>query len=126
MIGDVHSYSIRLEGIRFRGRHGASKAERDLPQDFVVDIEVCLPVSELPKEDARQLVYDYDHVANLVVDEGTKHSYKLLETLGKRLIERLLAETPAISTVVRVRKFGPPTTSSVESVSIELQGRRSS
>ena len=29
---------IRLESIRFRGRHGASRAERDLPQDFTVTL----------------------------------------------------------------------------------------
>ncbi len=120
----VSQYGIRLEGIRFRARHGASDAERYLLQDFVVDLEVGLPVEELPETDERSRVYDYDRLASLVVEEGTSASYKLLETLAKRLLERILSDTPALSAMVRLRKFGPPTTVSVDTVAIELRGHR--
>jgi 7,8-dihydroneopterin aldolase/epimerase/oxygenase len=121
----VENYRIRLEGIRFRGRHGASRAERDLPQDFVVNLDVVLPVSALPRSDTRARVFDYDKLASLVVDEGTTVSYKLLETLAERLIARVLADTPAVAVQVQVKKFGPPTSVSVDAVAIELTGRRS-
>jgi 7,8-dihydroneopterin aldolase/epimerase/oxygenase len=124
MTASVDTYRIRLEGIRFRARHGASRAERDLPQDFVVCLDVTLPVALLPRADTRARVFDYDALASLVVDEGTRVSYKLLETLADRLIERVLADTPAISVSVRVKKFGPPTSASVDAVSVELTGRR--
>jgi dihydroneopterin aldolase len=124
MTASVDSYRIRLEGIRFRARHGASRAERDLPQDFVVNLEVALPVGSLPTSDARARVFDYDKLASLVVDEGTRVSYKLLETLADRLIERVLADTPATAVTVQVKKFGPPTQVSVDAVSVELTGRR--
>ncbi len=120
----ISAYSIRLDGIRFRARHGASDAERYLLQDFVVDLEVTLPLEELPDSDERSCVYDYDALASLVVEEGTSTSYKLLETLARRLLERLLADTPAVAATVRLRKFGPPTTASVDTVSIELRGDR--
>lgn len=120
----MDAYRIRLEGIRFRGRHGASDAERYLLQDFVVDLEVELPVTELPASDERSAVYDYDALASIVVEEGTGSSYKLLEILASRLLERVLSDTPAIAATVRIRKFGPPTTASVETVSVELRGRR--
>lgn len=115
-------YRIRLDGIRFRARHGASEAERYLLQDFVVDLEVGLPVSLLPESDDRSRVYDYDALASLVVEEGTRTSYKLLETLAARLLERILADTPASHATVRVRKFGPPTTASVDTVAVEVTG----
>ncbi len=120
----VSSYRIRLDGIRFRARHGVSDAERYLLQDFVVDLEVTLPVQLLPDNDERSCVYDYDALASLVVEEGTKTSYKLLETLAQQLLERVLADTPARSATVRLRKFGPPTTASVDTVAIELHGTR--
>lgn len=120
----VSRYGIRLDGIRFRARHGASDAERYLLQDFVVDLEVGLPVAVLPDSDERSCVYDYDELATLVVAEGTKTSYKLLETLAKRLLARILADTPALSVTVRLRKFGPPTTASVDTVAIELSAHR--
>ncbi len=120
----VESYRIRLEGIRFRARHGVSRAERDLPQDFVVTLDVVLPVALLPRSDSLARVFDYDQLATLVVDEGTRVSYKLLETLAERLIERVLADTPATSVSVLVKKFGPPTSASVDAVSVELTGTR--
>lgn len=124
MTASVETYRIRLDGIRFRAKHGVSRAERDLPQDFVVDLEVELPVALLPRSDSRARVFDYDQLASLVVDEGTRVSYKLLETLADRLIERTLADTPATKVRVQVKKFGPPTSASVDAVSVELTGHR--
>lgn len=120
----IETYRIRLEGIRFRARHGVSRAERDLPQDFVVHLDVTLPTATLPRTDSRARVFDYDQLASLVVDEGTAVSYKLLETLAERLISRILADTPAVAVQVQVKKFGPPTSASVDAVAIELTGRR--
>jgi 7,8-dihydroneopterin aldolase/epimerase/oxygenase len=124
MTPTVTTYRMRLEGIRFRARHGVSPAERDLPQDFVVDLEVELPVGALPASDERACVYDYDKLATLVVTEGTNTSYKLLETLASKLLERVLSDTAALSAIVRLRKFGPPTIASVDTVAIELGGSR--
>ena len=125
MTSSLTQYRIRLDGIRFRARHGASDAERYLLQDFVVDLEVVLPLEELPDSDERRAVYDYDALATLVVDEGTSTSYKLLETLAKRLIDRIIASTPALAATVRIKKFGPPTTASVDTVAVEIHGSAS-
>jgi dihydroneopterin aldolase len=124
MNGRVETYRIRLEGIRFRARHGASRAEQALPQDFVVHLEVELPVSALPQRDLRKSVFDYDRLANLVVEEGTRTTVRLLETLGQRLLERVLGDTEALGATVTIKKFGPPTTASVDSASVELTARR--
>lgn len=120
----IATYHMQLEGIRFRAHHGVSPEERQLPQDFVVDLDVTLPVDALPTSDDRACVYDYDALASLVVAEGTRISYKLLETLARRLLERILADSPAVAATVRLRKFGPPTTVSVDTVAIELRGER--
>jgi 7,8-dihydroneopterin aldolase/epimerase/oxygenase len=124
MPASVETYRIHLEGIRFRARHGVSRAERDLPRDFIVDLDVDLPVALLPRSDVRSRVFDYDQLASLVVDEGTKSSYKLLETLAQRVIARALADTPATAVTVRVKKLGPPTSASVDAVAVELRGHR--
>ncbi len=120
----VDCYRIVLEGIRFRGRHGASRAERGLLQDFVATVEIELPVAALPKTDTLKGVYDYGKLAEMVVDEGTRTSYRLLESLAQRLIARILADSPASAALVRVKKFGPPTAVSVDAVSVELRARR--
>ena len=121
----LSTYKIRLQGIRFRARHGALRAERDLPRDFVVDVTVELPVSALPRSDSLSRVFDYEKIATIVVDEGTQKTYKLLETLAQRLVERMLEETPAVAVTVEVRKFAPPTSASVDAFTVELSARRS-
>lgn len=120
----ISTYRMVLEGIRFRAKHGASRAERDLPQDFVVNLELELPVASLPRNDSLRGVYDYGKLAALVVEEATKSSHRLLETLGQRLIERVFAASPATMVSIRIKKFGPPTPVSVDAASIELQARR--
>lgn len=120
----VREYKIRLEGIRFRGNHGVTDSERDLPQDFLVNAELTLPSSVLPPSDQLKFVFDYDRVSTLVVQEGTKQNYLLLETLAQRLLERLLAETPATRASVSIQKSRPPTKASVDAVSVELVATR--
>ena len=124
MAATIDKYRIRLEGIRFRARHGVSRAERGLPQDFVVHLDVTLPVAALPRSDTLARVFDYDKLASLIVEEGTRTSYKLLEVLAERLIARVLDDTPATAVTVSVKKFGPPTHASVDAVSIELTGHK--
>jgi dihydroneopterin aldolase len=120
----VSTYKIRLQNIRFRARHGALRAERDLPRDFVVDVTVELPTTALPSKDSLSRVFDYEKLASIVVDEGTTKTYKLLETLAQRLIERMLEETPAETVTIEVRKFAPPTSASVDAFMVELSARR--
>lgn len=116
----VQKYRIVLDGVRFRSKHGASASERRLPQDFVAHVELSLPASNLPRVDDRREVVDYDRLASLVVDEATSKSCHLLETLARRIIDRLFAESPATSIRVLITKPRPPTSSSVEAASVEL------
>lgn len=120
----ISTYKIRLQNIRFRAKHGALRAERDLPRDFVADVSVELPAASLPRTDTLSRVFDYDRIAAIVVDEGTQKTYRLIETLAQRLVERILAETPAESVTIEVRKFAPPTCASVDAFSVELSARR--
>jgi dihydroneopterin aldolase len=116
----VQNYRIRLDGVRFRSKHGASASERRLPQDFVAHVELTLPASELPRGDERREVVDYDRIASLIVDEGTAKSCRLLETLARRIADRLFAETPATGVRIAVTKPRPPTSISVEAAAVEL------
>jgi 7,8-dihydroneopterin aldolase/epimerase/oxygenase len=116
----LHEYMLRLHGIRFRGNVGASRSERSIPQEIVVDVELTLPVSALPQRDAKREVVDYDMVARVVVEEGTASPHHLLETYAQRLIARLLDATPALRVRVAATKLRVPTTHSVDRAIVEL------
>jgi dihydroneopterin aldolase len=113
-------YRIRLDGVRFRSKHGASTSERRLPQDFVANVELSLPPEELPAGDDRRDVVDYDRIASAIEDEGTARSYRLLETLARRIVDRLFADSPATSVRIVITKARPPTSTSVEAAAVEL------
>jgi dihydroneopterin aldolase len=116
----VAHYAIKLRGIRFRAKHGVSKSERQLFQDFLVDVELDLPAALLPVKDRIDESFNYDRIAALVVAEGTAESYRLLETVASRVIQRLLRDTKALRVVVSVGKTNPPTGASVEQAMVTL------
>lgn len=120
----IEDYTLRLRGIRFRTHLGASHSERALPQEIVVDVDLTLPVAALPARDRRRDVVDYDAIAGLVVQEGQAERYHLLETYTRRLVERLLAETPAVVVRVSAAKARVPTKHDVGLAVVELSARR--
>jgi dihydroneopterin aldolase len=117
-------YSLRLHSIRFRANLGASHSERAIPQEIVVDVDLSLPVAALPRRDHKREVVDYSTIANLVVETGLAEPYRLLETYARVLVDRLLAETPAIRVRVAATKLRVPTSHSVDRAVVELVASR--
>ena len=115
----LEGYTLRLDGIRFRANLGASHSERALPQEIVVDVELTLPLSALPKRDRRPDAVDYDAVAGVCVETGLAERYRLLETYVQRLIERLLDATPALRIRVAATKLRMPTMHNVDRAVVE-------
>ena len=120
----ICEYTLRLHAVRFRANIGASAAERSIPQDLVVDVDLELPVSSLPRRDAKREVVDYDLVVRLVVEVGLAEPYRLLEVYAQRVLERLLAETPALRVRVAATKSRVPSTYSTDKAIVELVGTR--
>jgi dihydroneopterin aldolase len=117
-------YTLRLHAIRFRANLGASHSERAIPQEIVVDVDLSLPVAALPRRDHRREVVDYNTIANLVVEAGLAEPYRLLETYARVLVDRLLAETPAVRVRVAATKLRVPTSHSVDRAVVELVASR--
>jgi FolB domain-containing protein len=120
----VTEYTLRLHSIRFRTNMGASRSERSIPQEILVDVELTLPVAALPKRDLRRDAVDYGVLADLVVKVGVAEPYHLLETYAQRLVERILAETPATKVRVGATKLRVPTPHSVDRAVVELVATR--
>ncbi len=120
----ISGYTLRLQGVRFRANIGASAAERSIPQDLVVDVDLELPVAALPKRDAKRDVIDYDRVVRVVVEVGLAEPYRLIEVYVQRVLERLLTETPALRVRVAATKSRVPSTYSTDLAAVELVGVR--
>ena len=95
---------ILLEGMSFQGRHGVRPAEREVHQEFKVDIEVDCDLSEPGKSDRIEDTIDYRQIHTVAKEVMEGESQKLLETLAARIAGRVL-EIPRVSGVtVRIAK----------------------
>jgi len=81
---------IVVRGIRAEGRHGLP-GERDLPQPYVVDVEIYGDVSGAASVDRLDATIDYAVVACEVRDVIESRSFELLETLATEIAERVRA-----------------------------------
>ena len=106
--GRVHPVTvILLEGLRFRGRHGALAEERKLGGPFRVDL--TLDVSSPPRRrDRLSDTLDYRAAFARTKDLMEKRSFRTIEALANALAESLVRLPKVRQARVRVTKLAPP------------------
>jgi len=99
---------IFLEGLEFYAHHGYYVEEQSLGNRFQVDLKI---VTFAPKEGYHEklsLTVDYVKVYALI-NSQMKIKFKLLETLGERIIQDIVEHFQMIEKVeVTISKFNPP------------------
>jgi dihydroneopterin aldolase len=111
---------ILLRGIQFFGHHGAYEEERRLGQRFLADVEMSLSLESAASYDDLGKTVDYGKVHAIVVELGTQHQFKLLETLGVRIARAILERLPVRQVTVRVTKTAPPLPGLQGGVTVEI------
>jgi dihydroneopterin aldolase len=102
--------TIALARIEFDGRHGATAVERRSTRKFEVDVELDVEVAAAEKSDRLDDTVDYSKVAEVIVGIGTGEPHHLLESLARRMVEKIRAEFPAVRRLrLELRKLNPPT-----------------
>lgn len=81
---------LRIEGLRFLGRHGALEGEQDRPQPFVVDVEAGFDASGASACDDLRRTVDVRAVHRTVQSVIEGPSCRLVETLAERIARGLL------------------------------------
>jgi dihydroneopterin aldolase len=97
---------ILLQGMVFFGRHGTIAAERELGQQFVVDVELGLDLRAAGTSDDLTRTVDYSEVyrqARAIVEGEPK---QLTEAVAEAIATAVLERHPRIE-VVRVRVTKP-------------------
>lgn len=99
---------IYLEGLEFYAHHGWYSEEQSLGNRFQVDLKIGADVDKAGASDQIQLTVDYVAVYKLV-SEVMNVKFKLLETLGQRIISEIRTHFPQVNRVeVTISKFNPP------------------
>jgi dihydroneopterin aldolase len=113
--------SITLENMAFYGFHGSDPSESKLGGRFFVDVELATDLSEPGKSDRLEDTVNYEHVYQIIRDHVEGKRFNLLEALGQRIADRVLADFPAVSRVtVRVRKPSVPIRGILDYTEVEI------
>lgn len=117
---------IKVENIRVYAYHGCLKEETKIGSDYRVDVEVKANLQNSAKTDDLIDTVDYVLLNNIVKEEMAIAS-KLLETVARRVLDRIFNESEAVKKAsVSISKLNPPIGGDVEMVTIKMTEKRKS
>jgi len=116
--------TIRLTGLRARGRHGVYESERVRGQEFVVDAVLELDLAPAAATDDLAGTVDYGELAERLVAVVTGPPVQLIETLAARLVEACLADARVAAATVTVHKPQAPIDHEFADVAVTMRRTR--
>jgi dihydroneopterin aldolase len=115
---------IILRGLRARGRHGCLPAERELGQEFVIDVALGLDARPAAEDDDLLRTVDYGALADRLVAVVEGEPVNLIETLAERLAA-LCLDPPQVEEVeVTVHKPSAPVPHPFADVAVTIHRSR--
>lgn len=112
--------TISIEGMEFFAYHGCFDEEQVIGTKFLVDLYLETQTQEAEFSDDLSKTINYQLVYLMVKDEMLQKS-KLLEHVGRRILNRLQKEFPSIeAATLKISKLNPPLGGKIDNVSITL------
>lgn len=116
---------ILIERIAVYAHHGVHLEEERLGQRFLISLDGRLDLGPAGRADDLTLTVSYADLAALVVSVVTGTRFKLVEALAERIARDILADFPAItSVVVRIEKPSAPVAVVLERLAVEIERHR--
>jgi 7,8-dihydroneopterin aldolase/epimerase/oxygenase len=95
---------VQISGMRFWGKHGATREEQERTQPIDVDLEIVTDLEKAAKSDQLNDTVDYAQLFAMCESAVTQHSFSLLEALARHIAAAVLEDRRIAKAVVRVRK----------------------
>ncbi len=115
---------IKVENIRVFAYHGCLKEETKIGSDYRVDLKVKANLQISAQTDALEDTVDYVFL-NKVIKEEMAVPAKLLETVARRILDRVFNEDALVkNATVLISKLNPPIGGDVQKVTIKMTDRR--
>jgi dihydroneopterin aldolase len=111
---------VALKGLRARGRHGCLPAERELGQEFVVDVVLGLDMRQAAAQDDLSRTVDYGALAGRLVTLVEGQPVNLIETLAERLAAVCLDHENVEEVEITVHKPAAPIPYPFDDVSVTI------
>ena len=112
--------TVEIVGLSLYTHHGVTKAEQEVGQRLVFDVEFELGECDALVTDRLEDTVDYADVCQQVYLAAQERSYKTLERLCNAVADRLIDRYGAESVTVRAAKPEPPIALPVEEVAVEV------
>jgi 7,8-dihydroneopterin aldolase/epimerase/oxygenase len=111
---------ISIENMRFFAYHGCFREEAETGTEFQVDLHMICETADAELSDKLTDTVNYQAVYELVKREMMTRSH-LLEHVGRRILDALQEEFPAVDDAeLTIYKLHPPVGGQVGSVSVTL------
>jgi len=104
---------IQLRGMSFYGFHGATKSEKEIGQQFIVDIEIELSLRQAGTSDNLEDTVNYSELYDLVENIIKGPSKNLLENVAETIASAILTQFEIHSVRVKIKKPEVPIKNSV-------------
>ena len=115
---------IILKDIKVYGYHGCLIEEGQIGSDYHINLKVKANLKPSSISDELTDTVDYVHLNNIVKEEMAIRA-KLLETVAKRILDRIFKELPMVKkATVSVSKINPPIGGDVKMVSIKISRKK--
>lgn len=115
---------IKVENIRIFAYHGCLKEETKIGSDYRVDLEVEANLQPSAESDLLRDTVDYVFLNRIVKEEMDKPA-QLLETVCRRILDRIFEEDGLVAkATVSVSKLNPPIGGDVERVTVKMVDER--
>ena len=100
---------IKLTGLNFYGYHGVLPEERQMGQEFSVDVSMYLDLQEAGQTDKLEATTNYAEVYEVVKTVVEGQPRKLIETVGEEIAQTILRDFGRVQRVrVTVHKPHAP------------------
>jgi len=116
--------NIKLKGMTFYAFHGVSKSERELGQQYEIDLEIFLDTKKAGETDNIDYTINYAKVFDAIESVVQRNSFKLLETVAERISKTLFNNFNVDKLKIKVRKGNPPVKGIIDYVEVEIERTR--
>ncbi|MBN2637958.1 MAG: dihydroneopterin aldolase [Bacteroidales bacterium] len=112
---------ISIEGMEFFAYHGCFKEEQVIGTKFRCDLFLEVDTTKAEQTDNLYDTVNYQEVY-LLVKEEMKTKSKLLEHVGRRILDQVREQFPQVKHArLKIRKLNPPLGGKMDFVSLELE-----
>ena len=114
-------FEISLKDLRFFARHGVMPFEREMGNEFKVDLLIKLPCDDRFEDDSLDNTVSYADLFEIVADEMNTPR-KLLETVALNIAKKIRNYYPQVMKgKITIEKMRPPIVGMIGKAAVSLE-----